>query len=109
MKKLISLLLALTMVFALVACGGAAKEEPKAEAEAPAAEAPKAEAPAEEAKPEFEGTIKIGYFSDLSSADGYIGMAGLYALQDRAEELNANGGLLGKKVEVIGYDNAVKN
>ena len=52
-----------------------------------------------------KNTIKIGYFSDMSSADGYIGMAGYYALLDRAEELNANGGLLGKQIEVIGYDN----
>ena len=56
-----------------------------------------------------KNTIKIGYFSDMSSADGYIGMAGYYALLDRAEELNANGGLLGKQIEVIGYDNAGKN
>ena len=50
MKRLVSLLLVLAMVFALCACGGAKKEE------APAAEAPKAEAPAaapaEEAKEE---------------------------------------------------------
>lgn len=56
-----------------------------------------------------KNTIKIGYFSDMSSVDGYIGMAGYYALLDRAEELNANGGLLGKQIEVIGYDNAGKN
>ena len=47
MKKLIALLLALAMVFALVAC--AAKEEPApAEPEAPAAEEPAAEEPAAE-------------------------------------------------------------
>jgi len=50
MKKLIALLLVLTMALALVACGGseapAATEAPKADA--PAAEAPAAEAPAEE-------------------------------------------------------------
>lgn len=46
MKKLISLILALTMVFALCACGGS-KEEAKTEAPAPAEEA----APVEEAAP----------------------------------------------------------
>jgi len=50
MKKLIALLLVLTMALALVACGGseapAATEAPKADA--PVAEAPAAEAPAEE-------------------------------------------------------------
>ena len=45
MKKLISLLLVLTMAFALVACGTSAPAEAPA-AEAPAEEAPAAEAPA---------------------------------------------------------------
>ena len=50
MKKLIALLLALVMVFALCACGQQAAPAPAAEkpAEAPAAEAPAAEAPAAE-------------------------------------------------------------
>ena len=60
MKKFLALLLALTMVFALAACGGssapAATQAPAAEApaaEAPADETPAAEAPAtEEAKAE---------------------------------------------------------
>jgi len=60
MKKLLALLLAIIMVFSLVACGAkeeapAAKEEaPAAKEEAPAAkeEAPKEEAPAEEAPAE---------------------------------------------------------
>lgn len=54
MKKLIALLLAALMVFALCACGAEKAEEPAAEqttAEAPAAEAPAAEAPAAEAAP----------------------------------------------------------
>lgn len=45
MKKILALLLALTMVFALCACGGSSAPA----AEAPAAEAPAAEAPAAEA------------------------------------------------------------
>ena len=52
MKKLIALLLAAVMVFALCACG--AKTEAPA-AEAPAAEAPAAEAPAAEAP-----VVKVG-------------------------------------------------
>ena len=47
MKKLIALLLALCMVFALCACGSTA--------EAPAAETPAAETPAEEAPAEEPG------------------------------------------------------
>ena len=58
MKKIIAVLLALAMVFALAACGSssapAKTEEPKTEAtEAPKAEEPKAEEPkAEEPKEE---------------------------------------------------------
>ncbi len=52
MKKLLALLLALLMVFSMVACG-AKEEAPAPEAEAPAAEeAPAEEAPAEEAPAE---------------------------------------------------------
>ena len=66
MKKIIALLMALCMVFALCACGGskapAATEAPAAEApaaEAPAAEAPAAEAPAAEANPMAD--VKLGF------------------------------------------------
>ena len=52
MKKILALLLALVMVFALCACGqqaapAPAAEAPAAPADAPAAEAPAAEAPAD--------------------------------------------------------------
>ena len=48
MKKLIALLLALTMCFALAACGGSGSSSSTPAAEEPAAEAPAAEAPAAE-------------------------------------------------------------
>lgn len=47
MKKLIALLLALAMVFALAACGGSSAKEPAAETPAEAPAAPDAEAPVE--------------------------------------------------------------
>ena len=45
-KKLLALLLALSMVFALAACGGGTTESPAPESEAPAAETPAEETPA---------------------------------------------------------------
>ena len=60
MKKIIALLMALCMVFALCACGGS--KAPAAEApaaQAPAAEAPAAEAPAAEANPMAD--VKLGF------------------------------------------------
>ncbi|MBO5502675.1 MAG: BMP family ABC transporter substrate-binding protein, partial [Clostridia bacterium] len=55
MKKIIALLMALCMVFALCACGGSKAPA----AEAPAAEAPAAEAPAAEANPMAD--VKLGF------------------------------------------------
>ena len=67
MKKTISMILLLCMVFALAACGGsqapAATEAPAAEA--PAAEAPAAEAPAAEA----EYTLGMGVVTSFDSSD----------------------------------------
>ena len=65
MKKLIALLLATTMVFGLVACGGggaanSAAEEPAAEAAEEAAEEPPAEPAAEEAPAEEAPADRIG-------------------------------------------------
>jgi len=59
MKKLLAMLLALCMVFALCACGAEKAEEAPAQ-EAPAAEAPAEEAPAEEAAAEETGWAPDG-------------------------------------------------
>lgn len=57
MKKILALVLALCMVFALAACGEAASDPTDApESEAPASEAPASEAPASEA-PDGDGTF----------------------------------------------------
>lgn len=57
MKKILALVLALCMVFALAACGEAASDPTDApESEAPASEAPASEAPASEA-PEGDGAF----------------------------------------------------
>ena len=97
MKKVLSMVLALAMTVSLAACGGKPAAGSSVAASGSASGATSGE------------TIKIGYFSDMSSADGYIGTAGYYALLDRAQEINANGGLLGKQIEIIDYDNAGKN
>lgn len=49
-------------------------------------------------------TIKIGYIGALSGETAVWGQAGLNGMILTAEEINANGGILGKKVEVIGLD-----
>src|SRR5271155_5503546 len=58
------------------------------------------------AAPAFaEDVVKIGYIDPLSGGGASIGEIGLKTFQYLADELNANGGLNGKKVEIVGLDN----
>jgi branched-chain amino acid transport system substrate-binding protein len=50
-------------------------------------------------------TIKIGYVDPLSGGGASIGQIGLNQLKFIADGVNAKGGVIGKKVEIIGYDN----
>ena len=70
MKKLCSLILALAMTFALVACGGGGSKEPAADP-APSidAPAPSYEAPEEGAK--YAETVYVGYRTGMDTTDPY--------------------------------------
>ena len=87
MKKILALVLALCMVFALCACG--AKTE--APAEAPAAEAPAAEAPAAEA-PAAAEKVRIGMVTDVGGVNdksfNQTSWEGLQALDPEVFEVN---------------------
>src|SRR5437016_11853183 len=50
-------------------------------------------------------TVKIGYIDPLSGGGASIGEIGLKTFQFLAEEANAKGGILGKKVEIVPLDN----
>lgn len=52
-----------------------------------------------------EETVKIGYIDPLSGGGASVGEVGLKTFQYLAEEVNAKGGILGKKVEIIPLDN----
>jgi branched-chain amino acid transport system substrate-binding protein len=52
-----------------------------------------------------QDTIKIAYVDPLSGGGASIGEVGLKTFQYLADEINAKGGVLGKKVEIVGYDN----
>ena len=52
-----------------------------------------------------DDTIKIGYIDPLSGPFANVGDAGLKHFKYLAERINAEGGILGKDVEIIGYDN----
>ena len=76
MKKILALLLALCMIFALAACGEAKTEEPKAEDTTPAEEAAPAEEATEEAAPAEETTeettevaMNVALVTDVGNID----------------------------------------
>ena len=52
-----------------------------------------------------KGTIKIGYVDPLSGGGASIGQLGLNQLQFIADAVNAKGGVLGRQVEIVPYDN----
>jgi branched-chain amino acid transport system substrate-binding protein len=52
-----------------------------------------------------DDTIKIGYIDPLSGGGASIGEVGLKTYQYLADEINASGGLLGNKVEIVAFDN----
>src|SRR5215475_15143885 len=52
-----------------------------------------------------QDSIKIGYIDPLSGGGASVGEGGLKTFQYLADEINAKGGILGKKVEIVGLDN----
>ncbi|MGJ4892357.1 branched-chain amino acid ABC transporter substrate-binding protein [Bradyrhizobium sp. HKCCYLRH3099] len=52
-----------------------------------------------------EDSIKIGYIDPLSGGGASVGEGGLKTFQYLADELNAKGGILGRKVEIVPFDN----
>ena len=52
-----------------------------------------------------QDSLKIGYIDPLSGGGASIGEGGLKTYQFLADELNAKGGILGHKVEIVPMDN----
>jgi branched-chain amino acid transport system substrate-binding protein len=49
-------------------------------------------------------TLRIGYVDPLSGSGGSVGVLGLRTFEYLADHLNAEGGVLGMKVKIVGYD-----
>src|SRR5246127_1984397 len=50
-------------------------------------------------------TVKIAYIDPLSGGGASVGEVGFKTFQFIADELNAKGGILGKKLEIVPFDN----
>src|SRR6202044_4233141 len=49
--------------------------------------------------------MKVGASEPLSGGGAWVGEVGLKTYQYLADEINTSGGLLGKKVEIVAFDN----
>lgn len=87
MQKLLQFLLVGLVSFSLVACGDKAGEENNGGSTNDNSE-----------------TIKIGHFGSLTGNTATFGQETQRGLELAVEELNANGGVLGKKIELITED-----
>src|SRR5476649_2300828 len=52
-----------------------------------------------------EDTIKIGYTEILSGTFAQVGDQGIKSIQFAIDQVNARGGVMGKKLELVAYDN----
>src|ERR671939_349069 len=52
-------------------------------------------------------TVRIAFIDPLSGLAASTGEAGLKTFQFLADQINAKGGVIGKKLEIVGYDNKV--
>lgn len=95
MKKVASLILAVVMLLSLAACGG---EKPS---EAEKGDATQTETPSTSSDP-----IVIGTTQPLSGVNAMQGEGALNAIKLYVKELNENGGLLGREVKLVSYDDA---
>ena len=101
MKKLLCMVMVIMMAFAVLT-GCTAKTEPAATAAdaAPAADATAAEEPATAAE-----TIKVGILGPHTGDYAVYGLAVKNGAQLYIDQVNAAGGVNGKQIETIVYDN----
>lgn len=101
-KKLLSLLLAGAMIFALAACGNdtadATPTPGGTNTETPGTETP------DDQNPSAEGEIVIGILQDITGATSSLGQMVEAGANWAVDEINANGGVNGQTIRTITYD-----
>lgn len=105
-KKIFSVALAVVMMAGLAGCAGNTAQTTTA---APAAEKTEAGSQGGESEkaPEASGeTIKIGFYGPLTGASSVVGVEGQKAAELAIKEANAAGGVNGRQLELISYDDA---
>jgi len=101
MKKVLAILLAVFMMMSIAACGGSTTSS---ESKTPAEETPK-ETPKETETPATEqGEILIGCLQDITGVTSTLGKMVQEGAAWAMDEINAAGGVNGRKIKMITYD-----
>ena len=108
MKKLLAIMLVLSMILGLAACGSGS---PSASTDS-AAESKQEAAPAEskeEAAPAAgdaatDGVFRIGVFVQQTGGNAVAGLNALNGIKLATDYVNENGGFNGEQVELVPYD-----
>lgn len=101
-KKTLSAVLALSLIASLAGCSGSAGST--ASTAAPSTAESSASKSAGGAAAPSGDPIRIGYVSALSGDSALWGQAGLNGMKLAVEDVNAAGGVLGRPIEVVGFD-----
>ena len=108
MKKVLSMVLAATLALSVTACSGSGSTEQSGGTSTAAATEGASQSESSEAEQDSAAssgdTIKIGCIQDLSATTAVTGVALAEGVRWRVEEINANGGINGKQIELIEYD-----
>ncbi len=111
MKKILALLLALAMVFALAACGQKPADKPEEKPAETQQQQPAETQQPEESQPVEEQPaaptgepIKIGHIADLTGVEANTGLQAVTGMDFAVKMINENGGINGRPVEIITGD-----
>lgn len=108
MKKFLSIALILVLMLGCFAACGNGKNAPAEDGEAPADGTPAETAPVGDAAADGE-TIKVGLIGCHTGDYAQYGLGVKNGATLYIDQLNANGGINGKQVEIIAYDNKGDN
>ena len=102
LKKWVAMLCSTTMVMALTACGSnQEKTDESAKNTQPVEESTQPAEQSTQATEQNNETIKIGVAEDLSGIYATYGLTIVPGMELAVEEINANGGVLGRELELI--------
>lgn len=105
-RKIAGLLLAVTMAVGMTGCAGSSNTGTAVPAGNQTEAAAKEEPSANQPKEESGDTIKIGFYGPLTGASSVVGVEGQKAVELAVKEANEAGGINGRQLELISYDDA---